>query len=125
MGAGRCFRSLLEMHLLMQVWGCVGCVGGVGVLLPVRTPSNQDMAVRPSPPVDHLLSPCCPGALPPSGAHTAKLSAGHDSPAVFKVRSACSALLLLKSSVLVCILGWPLSIESNVDQISNSRTLLN
>ena len=45
MDADRRFRSLLEVHRLMQVWGCVGCVGCVGVLLPARTPSNQSMAV--------------------------------------------------------------------------------
>ena len=32
-------RSLLEVHRLMQVVGCVVDVGGVGVLLPARTPS--------------------------------------------------------------------------------------
>ena len=32
-------RSLLEVHRLMQVVGCVVGVGGVGVLLPARTPS--------------------------------------------------------------------------------------
>ena len=31
-------RSLLEVHRLMQVVGCVVDVGGVGVLLPARTP---------------------------------------------------------------------------------------
>ena len=61
MGAGCRSRLLPEVHRLMQVWGIVGCVG---VLLPVRTPFNQHMAVKPSPPVGHLVTPDRPGALP-------------------------------------------------------------
>ena len=61
MGAGRRCRSLLEVHRLMQVWGCVGCVG---VLLPARTPSDEGMAVRPPPSdVGYLLTSLRPGDL--------------------------------------------------------------
>ena len=65
MDAGCRCRSLLEVHRLMQVWGCVGCVG---VVLPARTPSDHSMAVRPPPsggyrPPPHLLKPLHPGAL--------------------------------------------------------------
>ena len=63
MGADRRFRSLLEMHRLMQVWGCVGCVGRVGVLLPARTPSDQVMAVRPPPSAGYLMTSLTPLGL--------------------------------------------------------------
>ena len=46
MSAGCRCRSLLEVHRLMQVRWCVGCVG---VLLPARTPSYRSMGVNPPP----------------------------------------------------------------------------
>ena len=80
-GADRRFRSLLEVHRLMRVWGCVGCVWGRAA--PRAHASRSEYGCQAAAICwvsGDITSPWIRSSIcgpPSSGAHTTRLSTGH------------------------------------------------